>query len=276
MTARSSHACSSRSCYRARRSVPSCSVVAELAPAYWLGALDPDEVAELQRHIDECPPCREAVEAERGVADALALAVPQRAPPPTLRARLMAAVRDEAAERPARPWRRLFPSPLAAALGAAAAASLALLVTLGWAFGLQARLDDAPAAAAAAPTPAVASSEYPGGSLLVARAQMRRLVGSDSAPEARGWIYVDPTVDQALLVAYRLPALEPDHAYQLWLIENGQRYSGGLFDVDAEGYGWLKVQAPKPIGSFDGVGITVEPRTGSAGPTGARVLAGKL
>jgi anti-sigma-K factor RskA len=256
--------------------VLSCSATAELAPAYLLGALEPHEAADFEQHLELCPPCRELVDAERAVAAALALAVPQRTPPARLQANLMAAVRGEPAEPPVRPWRRLFPSALAAALGAAAAASLALLVTLGWAFGLQSRLN-APAAAAAAPAVTVAPQDYPGGGdLLVARAQMRRLVGSETAPDARGWIYVDPTVDQALLVAYRLPPLAPDHAYQLWLIQNGQRFSGGLFDVDAEGYGWLKVRAPKPIGVFDGVGITVEPARGSTGPTGARVLAGKL
>ncbi|HEY3080480.1 MAG TPA: anti-sigma factor [Chloroflexota bacterium] len=261
--------------------MPSCSAVAELASAYLLGALEPEEAAELERHLELCPPCRESVDAERSVAESLALVVPQRTPPPRLRASLMAAVRGEPAEPRARRWRRFFPSPLAAALGAAAAASLALLVALGWAFGLQSRLDAPPApaavAVAAVPTPVPAGSDYPGGgALVVGRAEMRRLVGSETAPDARGWIYVDPNVDQALLVAYHLPPLAPDRSYQLWLIQNGQRYSGGLFDVDAEGYGWLKVQAPKPIASFDGVGITVEPRTGSVGPTGTRVLAGRL
>jgi anti-sigma-K factor RskA len=256
--------------------VSSCSTVLELAPAYFLGALEPDEAAELERHVELCPPCRDLLEAEREVALALALSVPQRTPPERLRRGLMASVRGEPARPRTRAVWRLVPSPLAAALGAATAASLALLVTLGWAFGLQTRLA-APAPTAAAPSPAVvASADYPDGGLLIAKAQMHRLVGSDNAPEARGWIYVDPAVNQALLVAYRLPPLAPGRAYQLWLIQNGQRFSGGLFDVDAEGYGWLKVEAPKPFGSFDGVGITVEPLTGSPGPTGARVLAGGL
>ena len=260
-----------------------CSEIAELTPAYVLGQLDDGQAAEIERHLELCQPCRQSVEADRAVAAALALAVPQRTPPPRLRAALMASLHDDAPA-PARRWPRwLSPSPLAAALGAATAACLALLVTVGWVIGLEARLQTAPAAASAvvAPSAAVASPEYAGTGAgptdwTVARAQMHRLVGSEAAPEARGWIYVDPAVDQALLVAYRLPPLEPDRAYQLWLIQNGQRFSGGLFQVDAEGYGWLKVRAPKPLGSFDRVGITAEPVTGSAGPTGTRVLAGEL
>jgi anti-sigma-K factor RskA len=256
--------------------VPSCSAIAELTSAYHLGALEPDEAAEIEKHLDLCPPCRQLADGDRAVTDALALAVPQHTPPPRLRAGLMAAVRGERPPRRAWAWQRLFPSPLAAALGAAAAASLALLVTLGWALGLEARLGAA-TAPAGAPAAVVVSPDYPGPTdWTIARAQMHRLVGSGSAPEARGWIYVDPAVDQALLVAYKLPPLAPGRAYQLWLIQNGRRYSGGLFEVDAEGYGWLKVHAPQPIGSFDRVGITVEPRTGSADPTGTRVLAGAL
>jgi anti-sigma-K factor RskA len=105
---------------------------------------------------------------------------------------------------------------------------------------------------------------------------MKRLVGAEATPDARGWIYVDPAADSALLVASRLPPLPPDRAYQLWLVRDGQRVSGGVFRVDPEGYGWLKVRAPQALASYTRVGITVEPLGGSPGPTGARVLGGDL
>jgi anti-sigma-K factor RskA len=74
-----------------------------------------------------------------------------------------------------------------------------------------------------------------------------------------------------------LPPLAPDRAYQLWLVnKDGQRVSGGVFSVDAEGYGWLKVWTPQPLGVYQRAGITVEPLDGSPGPTGARVLGGDL
>jgi anti-sigma-K factor RskA len=116
----------------------------------------------------------------------------------------------------------------------------------------------------------------PAGADYIARADMRRLTGADAAPNARGFIYLDPSAESALLVAYRLPPLAPDRAYQLWLVSDGQRISGGVFKVDADGYGWLKVRAPQTMAAYQRAGITVEPSGGSPGPTGARVLGGDL
>jgi anti-sigma-K factor RskA len=247
-----------------------CDEIDDLAPAYVLGNLGAAECGALERHVSACPTCNDRVAEERSVAFALAIAAPQRQPPARLQRRLMAAVRADAAPRRESLWRRLFPAPLPTAVGAAATAALAFAVSLGWGLGLQSRMQSAPPPA---PVAAVSSPEY---EWTIARAQMHRLTGSESAPEARGWIYVDPAVDQALLVAYKLPPLQPGLAYQLWLIHDGQRLSGGLFAVDDEGYGWLKVKSPKAIGVFDRVGVTVEPVQGSDGPTGARVLGGQL
>jgi anti-sigma factor RsiW len=239
-------------------------------PAYALGALDDPDRAEVERHVVHCAECREDLAAERAVADALALAVPQRTPPGRVRASLMRAVRSDRTEPRTSLLRRLFPAPLPTAVGAASVATLAFAVSVSWGLGLQSRI---PAAATPVAAAIVSSPDY---EWTIARAQMHRLTGSEDAPEARGWIYVDPAVDQALLVAYKLPPLQPGLAYQLWLIEGGQRHSGGMFAVDAEGYGWLKVKSDKAIGAFEGVGVTIEPVHGSAGPTGARVLGGQL
>lgn len=248
--------------------MPTCEHIAELAPALALGAIDDMDRVELERHLSTCPECRDLLEADLLVSGSLALAVPQRMPPSRLHARLMAEVRADRAPEPVPFWRRWLPAPLPTAIGAASVATLAFAVSLSWGLGLQSQAARIPLAA-----PAVSSPEY---DWTIARAQMHRLTGLGDAPEARGWIYVDPAVDQALLVAYKLPALQPGRAYQLWLIEGGQRYSGGLFEVDGEGYGWLKVKSPKSIGAFDGIGVTVEPVQGSDGPTGARVLGGQL
>jgi anti-sigma-K factor RskA len=265
--------------------MPTCEGITELGGAYALGALEPEEVRELEEHVETCPPCRAQLEADMAVAAALAFAPASVEPPGRLKAGLMAAARGQsgdgmaAADPAAHPaalrrpwWRRLFPSPTRVALGAASLASLAFVVALSWALTLQSQLvrPPAPIAAASAPVQILGSDDY------VARADMKRLVGADAAPEARGWIYVDPAAESALLVAYRLPPLAPDRAYQLWLVRDGQRVSGGVFRVDPEGYGWLKVRAPQAMAAYTRAGITVEPLGGSPGPTGARVLGGDL
>jgi anti-sigma-K factor RskA len=248
-----------------------CEEISQLGGAYALGALDDDELAALEEHVEQCPSCRARLDPDLAVAAALALAPSPVEPPATLKAGLLAAARGDAlaARRPPW-WQRLFPSPTRAALGAASLASLAFAVALSWALSLQSALARSPAAP---PAPAAAQA---GSAQYVAHLNMKQLVGADAAPDARGWLYLDPGADGALLVATRLPPLAPDRSYQLWLVKDGQRVSGGVFRVDAEGYGWLKVWTPQPLGVYQRAGITVEPLDGSPGPTGARVLGGDL
>ena len=82
--------------------------------------------------------------------------------------------------------------------------------------------------------------------------------------------------EHGTLVVDGLPPLDASQQYQLWLIQDGQRTSGGIFSVDGEGYGSLWITSPKPLISYQAVGITVEPAGGSPAPTGERVLGGEL
>lgn len=83
-------------------------------------ALPPAERAEVEQHLDACPPCRTSAAEERGGrtllrerADQLRAATP----PPGLRTRCAAIARDHAHPRPAVPWgMRLVPMTLTAGL----------------------------------------------------------------------------------------------------------------------------------------------------------------
>jgi anti-sigma-K factor RskA len=79
--------------------------------------------------------------------------------------------------------------------------------------------------------------------------------------------------DQAILVVYGLPQPPAGQVYQLWLIHNGQRDSGGLFTVDDKGYAVLLVRSLHRFSEYQAIGVTNEPAGGSPGPTGTRVLA---
>src|SRR5215216_3167911 len=68
--------------------------LAPLAPAYALGALDPDERRSFERHAAECDVCTAEVHAFSDVVSALATSVPQVAPPSDLRERVVAAVHE--------------------------------------------------------------------------------------------------------------------------------------------------------------------------------------
>jgi anti-sigma-K factor RskA len=73
-----------------------------------------------------------------------------------------------------------------------------------------------------------------------------------------------------------LPRLDPAHQYQLWLVKDGERRSGGVFDADEYGYANLLLRVPRDFRGFTAIGVSVEPAGGSPGPTGDHVAGGKL
>lgn len=66
--------------------------------AYMLGALGREEMAELERHAEECERCRSEIRWLTPVVDAMAEAPPRRQPPPQLRERLLDEVLADARE----------------------------------------------------------------------------------------------------------------------------------------------------------------------------------
>jgi anti-sigma-K factor RskA len=67
--------------------------------AYMLGALEPEEAAELELHAEGCERCRSEMRWLTAAVEALPEAVERVEPPPRLRERMMAEVRADAGER---------------------------------------------------------------------------------------------------------------------------------------------------------------------------------
>ena len=65
--------------------------------AYCLGALKPGDAAELECHLSDCERCRSELRSLRPAVDALPQSIERLEPPPELRRRLMAEVREDAA-----------------------------------------------------------------------------------------------------------------------------------------------------------------------------------
>ena len=242
-----------------------------------LGVLDRDEQHAIHEYAAAHPGAQARIDQILSDLSLLALLAPGIAPPSGLGARIMREARSELSYAPSSVswWRRLFPAPFPGALGAASFASLAFVLTLFWALNLQTQLNSRGVPPVAVrPADQSLVSDYGA----VNPVSMRRLAGSAQAPSARGWLYMDPSDANALLVTYQLPPLPAGMSYQLWLVNstNNQRISGGVFEVDPEGYGWLRVASPRAFSSFQRVGITVEPKQGSPGPTGMGVLGGDL
>jgi anti-sigma-K factor RskA len=69
--------------------------------AYALGALEPEQAAELERHVEGCERCRSELRWLEPAVRTLPESVQRHEPPPGLRRRLMAEVRDDARSAPA-------------------------------------------------------------------------------------------------------------------------------------------------------------------------------
>ena len=78
--------------------------------------------------------------------------------------------------------------------------------------------------------------------------QVIRLEGMGSAAEANGYVMVFREQRHGSLAVTHAPVLGADEQYQIWLVEDGVRVSGGVFDVNADGYGNLMVSADMPLG----------------------------
>ena len=92
----------------------------DLTAAYVLDALEPDEARAFERHAAGCPVCRRELDKLAPLAAVLALAAPPAAPPPELRARVLADAR--------RPGTLI---PLRRVASTAAAIAAAALVAVG-------------------------------------------------------------------------------------------------------------------------------------------------
>jgi anti-sigma-K factor RskA len=228
----------------------------ELLAAVALGSLEQEERQSVQQHLRVCPPCRAAFECYEEVTGLLGLSAPEAEPPEGLKERIL----EGLGQRSRRPRKRVpgfWTVPrLAPAWAVAGAFALTVLIGFNALLWRQVRRLEA-------------RSEQ-------LRSQLVALEATESAPQARGLMIIDAGQPTATLVVEGLPVLDPDRQYQLWLIHDGQRTSGGLFSVSPSGFGVLMVAAPQPLGSYQAFGITVEPAGGSPGPTGPKVLGGRI
>ncbi|MGH3208526.1 MAG: anti-sigma factor [Trebonia sp.] len=233
-----------------------------LTGSYALDALTGAELAEFEKHLDECPSCAEEVRGLRETASRLAMATAV-TPPPGMRQQVLAAASVTRQLPPAgrgslpRPggWRRpLSRAGLTAGILALAAAVVFLLVTqLSTNRQLQqARQDNsAIAAVLSAPDARIESMPATAGGTVTAVMSLRQA--------------------EAVVTTSALPALPGTRVYQLWVMtSSGAAKSAGLLTVT--GAGSTTPVLADGVLPGDRLGITIEPAGGTAQPTTTPVV----
>jgi len=233
--------------------------ILDLIPAYALDCLDQDDELLVADHLAGCAACRAELEEYQAVVEDLPLAMVASQPPPRLRENILQQARQSkeaaaAAQKsaPPRQSRPIWSAPAFSFL------SLVIVLLLGASnLLLWSRLN--------------AVERQSQESLRTVTLQ-----GTAITPQATGMLVISVDGEHGTLVVDRLPVLDESQQYQLWLIRDGMRTSGGIFSVDEYGYGAVWVHAPDPLASYPAFGITIEPAGGSPGPTGDKVLGGEL
>jgi anti-sigma-K factor RskA len=255
-----------------------CSDVAELAPAFVLGALSAGESDAVRRHLAECPELHAEVAELNSVVPALFEAVEPAAPAPDLKARILAAAAADlearrAAETKAVPAARpVVPPPVSERRGwdvgaifrrpvwaAVAAAAVVAAVALG-AWNVQLRDQVAGLEAYRAGVVAILDeSARPG-------AQLAVLTDPAGAGGQSGLAAV--AADGSVAIVMRdLAPTTGSQVYEAWLIGADQvPVAIGGFTVGGSGSAAFTT-AHASMGEGVVVALTLEPREGATAPT---------
>ena len=258
--------------------------IEELLPFYALDALSDEERELVEAYLAEHPEVRAQIGELQSVAEALPYAVTPVEPQRRIKDALMARVAVDAgarsrsserkqASRPSeRRWANLFP-----------AFSFAVaMVAVIWVVILNIQISKLRNDVSALGKALVAQSN----SIEQINAKISQtpastvvtisLKGTEARPQAHGELIADPKSASAVMVVTGLGQLEAGKTYQVWLIDAGGHKSAGLLTVDANGQAVLIVTSDTAIGSFNALGISVEPDGGSPQPTGDIVVLSDL
>ncbi len=230
----------------------SCAAVEEALGAYALGVLDASERPAIEAHLVACPACRAGLGRYEEVVGTLGAAVRPVAPPPALRAALLDAA---GTAQPGRgfSWRTVDNQflPRVAIIGLAIAASL-LVVAVATMGALLVRADNARDEA-----------RYGQGEIaeyLHAGATLVPLAAAPGAPAdagpGLGTLAVAPDQPGAMMIVHGLAATGDGRRYVAWAARGGERVALGELQVGEDGSGWIYLQGPEPMTSYDRVILT--------------------
>lgn len=254
----------------------------ELAAGAALDDLDGDELVALSSHLSTCVPCR-ALQAELDdVMGDLALIAPTLHAPASLRADVMAALREPPRYADAPLRQAAAPQSIAAprfrlgtwmALGAAAVLGVAAVGLAGQVARLDGELDVAQAAAAEAQQELQARQ-----AAIAVIADPTHVTAplepDELAPGTTAMVVFTPGTTDAYLMAVDLPATPAGHVYQLWFADAAGVHPLETFHHDGEGA--FVAGFGVDLASSAAAMVTLEPEGGVQGEPGPQVVFGEF
>ncbi|MDQ2941342.1 MAG: anti-sigma factor [Chloroflexota bacterium] len=236
---------------------PGCDAVDQLAGAWALHALPADEELAVAQHLAGCDRPHQELRDAMDAVDLLALSLPEEAPSPAVRARIMRSI--DAPARPALETSGRAPLPREPRSwlmpGLAALAAAAALVLAVWNLQLLSEVQSQEANLA----------------------QLSQAIAAGNAAyRASGSLGSGYLIDaeKPVLVA-SLPVAPQGRLYEMWLLDAaGTPVAAGIFEANEQG-GLTVVQLERRLSGYATFAITVEERRVDV-PSGKPVLAASL
>ena len=264
--------------------------VQDLAAAYALGALSPEEVSRFEAFLATSPEAQREVAELREVAALLALGQAESPPSADLRERVVARVgrsKTVPISRPT-PVSPIDTTPSASRgrvpplYWGALAASLLGVIGLGLS-SARLRNEMAGLRETVASTEAsladrqrrLEEREATLNSIFEPSVKLYQLTASGD-PEPGIQLFWDQKRNTAIIHGFRLKQVPGDREYQLWFIKDGKPVPSVTFKPESTGLARVE-QIPVPVGgALSAAAITVEPAGGSQQPTSPILLVGAL
>lgn len=229
----------------------------ELAAAYALDSLDPEEALLFEQHLPSCSTCPGEVEEFRKVATSLAETTAT-APPADLKNRVLAEISETPQLTPDNPSATTTPLDRKRSLQPAFVMAAALLVIGGI------------AATLFLPSSGETSVDEVAGSLDAVRTVLDPAIDGQTGQLEVVW---SNDRSQVAVLGSELADLGPDRAYALWFLLDDGVAPAGLFQAHD---GSVSAVIDIDDLAHNGWGITIEPATGSDQPTTDVIFAGSI